>query len=90
MVNTLETETRAEIIVAEQNGTIVGSVVLYPGETTFSLPDGSIYTLEAPELRLLAVLPSARGRGVGRALMEECLRRARVAGAKVSRFTPPK
>jgi len=34
-----------------------------------------------PEIRLLAVAPAARGRGVGTALMEECLRRARAAGA---------
>jgi GNAT superfamily N-acetyltransferase len=34
-----------------------------------------------PEVRLLAVPPEARGRGVSKALMDECLRRARRAGA---------
>lgn len=32
------------------------------------------------EFRTLAVAPTGRGRGVGRALVEDCLRRARAAG----------
>ena len=32
-------------------------------------------------MRLLAVPPECRGRGVGRALMDECVRRAKASGA---------
>ena len=74
-------EVRADIIVAEQDGLIVGSALLYPAGTALRSPDGAERTLERPEVRLLAVSPAARGRGVGMALMEECLGRARRAGA---------
>jgi predicted N-acetyltransferase YhbS len=67
-------------IVAESNGKIIGSVLLYPpaaqayGELTGSNA--------VPEVRLLAVAPAARGKGVARALVEECIRRAQKMGAK--------
>jgi len=35
-----------------------------------------------PEVRLLAVAPAARGKGIGEALMRECIRRARRSGAR--------
>jgi predicted N-acetyltransferase YhbS len=68
-----------ERIVADDDGTLIGSVLLYPasanayGELAGAAKD--------PELRLLAVSREARGRGVGRALVDECIRRARLAGA---------
>jgi ribosomal protein S18 acetylase RimI-like enzyme len=68
-----------ERIVAERDGEIVGSVMLYPprADAYGNLVDAASW----PELRLLAVAPSARGHGVGKALVEECVRRARAAGA---------
>ena len=36
-----------------------------------------------PEVRLLAVAPAGRGRGVGEGLMRECVRRARARGAPI-------
>ncbi len=70
----------AEKIVAEQDGAIVGSVLLLPAGTVFHGPNGEELTIEWPEVRLLAVPPSARGRGIGATLMEECIRRARQTG----------
>jgi GNAT superfamily N-acetyltransferase len=70
----------AEQIVAEEGGALVGAVLLYPAGALLDT-GGPPITLAFPEVRLLAVAPAARGKGVGRRLMEECIRRARVAGA---------
>jgi ribosomal protein S18 acetylase RimI-like enzyme len=69
----------AQQIVAEQGGELVGSVMLFP-------PSADAYAelglrVRTPEIRALAVAPSARGRGVARLLVHECLRRARATGA---------
>ena len=71
----------AEQIVAEQSGTLVGTVLLFPTGTALTAPDGASVTLTWPEIRLLAVAPAARGHGIGAALVRECLHRARQSGA---------
>jgi GNAT superfamily N-acetyltransferase len=73
----------AQQIVAERDGAIFGTVLLYPAGTVFSSPDGLPITLAWPEVRLLAVGPVARGQGIGAALMYECVRRAYRLGAAV-------
>ena len=75
----LTSSDRIERIVAEDDGEILGSVLLFP-------PAMQAYAFSeerarAPELRLLAVAPEARGKGVGEALVNECIRRARAIGA---------
>jgi len=66
-------------IVAELDGRVVGSVALYdPGAAQYTGLDSAAAW---PEVRLVAVDPSVRGRGVARALVLECVRRARAAGA---------
>ncbi|GMA61687.1 GNAT family N-acetyltransferase [Alicyclobacillus fastidiosus] len=69
-----------EVLVAEFDGEIVGSVVLCPENTDAykGLADMS----EFPEIRMLAVAQSARNRGVASALIAECIRRAKVKGSK--------
>jgi len=68
-------------IVAEEDGRLVGSVLLYPAGSVMARPGGGSITLAEPEVRLLAVAPAARGRDVGATLMYECIRRARESGA---------
>jgi ribosomal protein S18 acetylase RimI-like enzyme len=61
-----------EIIVAEEDGQIVGAVA-YVGPKA---PKPSFFEPTWPIIRMLVVDPAARGKGIGRQLTEECLRRA--------------
>jgi GNAT superfamily N-acetyltransferase len=80
LLATIDSDGAVERIVAERTGDIVGSVLLFPPATNAYATPG--LTVDCPEVRLLAVRPDARGQGVGAALMDECARRARGAGAR--------
>jgi ribosomal protein S18 acetylase RimI-like enzyme len=56
-------------LVAVEAGTLVGAVALVAQNGT-------------PWIRTLAVLPAARGKGIGRRLTEVCIEAARAAGAE--------
>ena len=81
IVSTLADVGSAEQMVAEREGRIVGAVLLYPTGAFTPARDGASLGMRWPEVRLLAVAPGARGLGIGAALMQECVRRARGAGA---------
>lgn len=59
----------ADVVVAERDGQLVGSVTLFTRHR--GVRGGTV------GVRLLAVSPDARGTGVGRALMEHAIKRAR-------------
>jgi GNAT superfamily N-acetyltransferase len=62
-----------EIIVAELEGNITGAVAYIPADR----PKPAIFKSAWPIIRMLVVDPVHRGKGLGRALAEECLRRAK-------------
>ena len=69
---------QGEIVVAEEDGGIVGAVAYFaPG----SSPRAEFFEPEWPIIRMLVVDPAARGRGLGRLLTEQCVTRARRDGA---------
>jgi len=76
----LASDAPADRIVADDDGQIVGSAMLYAPES--DAYGAFVSASRAPEIRLVAVAPETRGRGIARALVEECIRRARVQGAK--------
>jgi len=64
----------SQLIVAEVNKQLVGTVTLYLDGRR---PEQEHWPKGWAGIRLLAVLPSHRKRGIGRTLMEECIRRCR-------------
>lgn len=67
----------SQLIVAELDGQIAGAVTLYLDAGHSSR---EVWPRGWAGIRLLAVHPAYRGRGTGRALMEECIRRCRDQG----------
>ncbi|OAF06037.1 GNAT family N-acetyltransferase [Bradyrhizobium centrolobii] len=75
-----------EIIVAEDDGRVVGAVA-YVGPNK---PKAAFFDPAWPIIRMLVVDPSTRGKGLGRQLTEECLRRAeRDRSAVIALHTTP-
>jgi ribosomal protein S18 acetylase RimI-like enzyme len=60
------------LIVAEENNIITGSVVYFPPGQS----NPKLFPQEWASIRLLAVLPNFRNKGIGRRLTNECINRA--------------
>jgi ribosomal protein S18 acetylase RimI-like enzyme len=73
---TAERAATAEVLVAVQGGTLLGSVTYVPGPG----PQASIATDGEAEFRTLVVAPEAQGRGAGRGLVQWSIDRARRDG----------
>lgn len=80
LIATVDGEGSGERLVAELNGSIVGSVLLFPAATNPYA--NALVSTSYPEIRFLAVHPQTRAHGIGTALMQECERRAQEAGAQ--------
>jgi ribosomal protein S18 acetylase RimI-like enzyme len=82
--------TRAEVVpvlvAAQPDGTLLGTVTYVPGPGPYAETDRD----DDAAFRMLAVAPWAQGRGVGRALVDECIRRARADGRRgIAIYTRP-
>lgn len=73
----LPRDANAELIVATVDGRVAGAV----GYVGPGVPKQEWFEADWPVIRMLVVHPRYRGRGIGRALTEECVRRARRDGA---------
>lgn len=67
-----------EMIVAEIDGAIIGSVALFPAKV--DAYEGLAEAVDYPEIRMLAVDTMARGKGAAKALIAECIERAKAKG----------
>jgi ribosomal protein S18 acetylase RimI-like enzyme len=71
----------------DEDGTLLGSVTYVPGPGTEYAESESE---DEAGFRMLAVAPWAQGRGVGRALVEEVIARARAGGRRgIAIYTRP-
>jgi GNAT superfamily N-acetyltransferase len=84
--NMSELAKTCELIVAEMDSRVVGVVGYGPPNQ----PKQSAFDPAWAAVRMLSTHPDARGRGVGRLLVNECKRRARRDGANILALTTTK
>lgn len=68
------------LVAAASGGTILGAVLVLDDQSEFR----QIARPGEVEFRLLAVRDAARGNGIGRELVEECLNRSKSRGARIT------
>jgi predicted N-acetyltransferase YhbS len=69
----------SDLIVADYAGVVVGTVCFYPNAERSTIER---WPVGWASIRALAVVPGARRRGIGRALVGECLGRSRRLGVR--------
>lgn len=70
--------TESELLIAVEDGEIVGSATFYPARIKRTQSE---WPPELTGARLIAVLPERRGRGIGKAIVEECIHISREQNA---------
>ncbi len=70
---------QGQLMVAQQDDLLVGAIVYYPP----GMSDSQIFQPEWASLRLLAVLPWHRGKGIGQQLTLACIQQAQRDNAAV-------
>lgn len=78
ILSEVDTDPGVDLIVAEYDGKLVGSVALFPAK--IDAYDGKVAELDYPEIRMLAVAREARGKGADKSLIHECIKRAKAKG----------
>jgi ribosomal protein S18 acetylase RimI-like enzyme len=69
---------QSELLVAELDGRLAGTVTLYLHSS-----ESRVWPEGWASVRLLGVLPAYRHQGIGRALMDECIRRSKKEGIRI-------
>jgi GNAT superfamily N-acetyltransferase len=75
--DTLSNPASGALIVVEEGGQLVGSALLVPPVAD---PPAGRVAQPYPEIRLVAVLPAARRRGIAATVLNACIERTRAAG----------